>query len=247
MRIVGTALSRPCAILRCARSGFAATPRHARCRSSRRGLGRSRAGAPHSPEQVEASTPAQSRAGRAGARERSLQAQRVLVGCRTSGRTAGTTTLGTTCGTPACRSVEEVSAIASVAEGLTPPMRSLASAGPAPGARRLRRCADAPRASGSRVRHSAVSSRTTAGSSVRPTGATTTAASSRTARAAPRRASTGCARAATRATGRSRGGAGYSWVVVHHEADFSCATPWWFPLNDSLWMEPAFDSYGNAG
>ena len=42
------------------------------------------------------------------------------------------------------------------------------------------------------------------------------------------------------------GGAGYSWVVVHHEADFSCATPWWFPLNDSLWMEPAFNSYGNA-
>ena len=42
------------------------------------------------------------------------------------------------------------------------------------------------------------------------------------------------------------GGAGYSWVVVHHEADFSCATPWWFPLNDTLWMEATFDSYGNA-
>jgi hypothetical protein len=42
------------------------------------------------------------------------------------------------------------------------------------------------------------------------------------------------------------GGAGYSWVVVHHEADFSCTTPWWFPLNDSLWMEPAFNSYGNS-
>jgi hypothetical protein len=42
------------------------------------------------------------------------------------------------------------------------------------------------------------------------------------------------------------GGAGYSWVVVHHEADFSCATPWWYPLNDSLWMEPAFNSYGNS-
>ena len=42
------------------------------------------------------------------------------------------------------------------------------------------------------------------------------------------------------------GGAGYSWVVVHHEADFSCATPWWYPLNDSLWMEPAFNSYGNT-
>ena len=42
------------------------------------------------------------------------------------------------------------------------------------------------------------------------------------------------------------GGAGYSWVVVHHEADFSCATPWWYPLNDSLWMEPAFNSYGST-
>ena len=42
------------------------------------------------------------------------------------------------------------------------------------------------------------------------------------------------------------GGAGYSSVVVHHEADFSCATPWWFPLNDTLWMEATFDSYGNA-
>ena len=42
------------------------------------------------------------------------------------------------------------------------------------------------------------------------------------------------------------GGAGYSWVVVHHEADFSCTTPWWFPLNDTLWMEATFDAYGNA-
>jgi len=42
------------------------------------------------------------------------------------------------------------------------------------------------------------------------------------------------------------GGAGYSWVVVHHEASFSCATPWWYPLNDTLWMEPAFNSYGNT-
>lgn len=45
---------------------------------------------------------------------------------------------------------------------------------------------------------------------------------------------------------RVSGGAGYSWVVVHHEADFSCATPWWYPLNDSLWMEPAFNSYGST-
>jgi len=42
------------------------------------------------------------------------------------------------------------------------------------------------------------------------------------------------------------GGAGYSWVIVHHEADFSCATPWWYRLNDTLWMEAQFDSYGNA-
>jgi len=45
---------------------------------------------------------------------------------------------------------------------------------------------------------------------------------------------------------RISGGAGYSWVVVHHEADFSCATPWWYPLNDTLWMQPAFNSYGNT-
>lgn len=42
------------------------------------------------------------------------------------------------------------------------------------------------------------------------------------------------------------GGAGYPWVIVHHEADFSCATPWWYRLNDSLWMQAQFDSYGNA-
>lgn len=45
---------------------------------------------------------------------------------------------------------------------------------------------------------------------------------------------------------RVAGGAGYSWVIVHHEADFSCATPWWYRLNDTLWMEAQFDSYGNA-
>lgn len=45
---------------------------------------------------------------------------------------------------------------------------------------------------------------------------------------------------------RVAGGAGYSWVIVHHEADFSCATPWWYRLNDTLWMEPAFNSYGNT-
>lgn len=42
------------------------------------------------------------------------------------------------------------------------------------------------------------------------------------------------------------GGTEYSWVIVHHEADFSCATPWWYRLNDTLWMEAQFDSYGNA-
>jgi hypothetical protein len=45
---------------------------------------------------------------------------------------------------------------------------------------------------------------------------------------------------------RVSGGAGYSSVVVHHEADFSCATPWWYRLNDTLWMEATFNSYGNA-
>lgn len=42
------------------------------------------------------------------------------------------------------------------------------------------------------------------------------------------------------------GGAGYSYVVVHSEASFSCRTPWWFPLNDNLWMEPAFNAWGNT-
>jgi len=45
---------------------------------------------------------------------------------------------------------------------------------------------------------------------------------------------------------RISGGAGYSWVVVHHEADFSCVTPWWYHLNDSIWMQPAFNSYGST-
>jgi hypothetical protein len=45
---------------------------------------------------------------------------------------------------------------------------------------------------------------------------------------------------------RVAGGAGYSWAIVHHEADFSCATPWWYSLNDTPWMEATFDSYGNA-
>ncbi|MBA2462138.1 MAG: hypothetical protein H0V45_10320 [Actinobacteria bacterium] len=45
---------------------------------------------------------------------------------------------------------------------------------------------------------------------------------------------------------RISGGAGFSWVVVHHEASFSCRTPWWYTLNDTLWMEPAFNSYGST-
>jgi hypothetical protein len=45
---------------------------------------------------------------------------------------------------------------------------------------------------------------------------------------------------------RVGGGVGYSSVVVHHEADFSCATPWWYRLNDTLWMQATFNSYGNA-
>lgn len=45
---------------------------------------------------------------------------------------------------------------------------------------------------------------------------------------------------------RVSGGAGYASVVVHHEADFSCRTPWWYPLNDSIWIEPGFNSYGGT-
>lgn len=45
---------------------------------------------------------------------------------------------------------------------------------------------------------------------------------------------------------RISGGVGYSWVVVHHEASFSCRTPWWYTLNDTLWMEPGFNSYGDT-
>lgn len=41
------------------------------------------------------------------------------------------------------------------------------------------------------------------------------------------------------------GGAGYRWVKIHSEAWFSCTTPWWFPLNDSLWMQIAYNVFGN--
>jgi hypothetical protein len=42
------------------------------------------------------------------------------------------------------------------------------------------------------------------------------------------------------------GGAGYRWVKVHSEAWFSCPTPWWYTLNDSLWMQIAYNVFGNS-
>ncbi len=45
---------------------------------------------------------------------------------------------------------------------------------------------------------------------------------------------------------RIGGGVGYRWVKIHSEAWFSCSTPWWFPLNDSLWMQVAYNVFGNS-
>lgn len=45
---------------------------------------------------------------------------------------------------------------------------------------------------------------------------------------------------------RTSGGIGYSWVKIHAWMSFSCPTPYpWFELNDTLWMNPAFNVWGN--
>jgi hypothetical protein len=41
------------------------------------------------------------------------------------------------------------------------------------------------------------------------------------------------------------GGVGYNWVKVHSHASFSCPTPWWWRLNDTLWMNVAYNVWGN--
>jgi len=44
---------------------------------------------------------------------------------------------------------------------------------------------------------------------------------------------------------RISGGVGYSWVKIHAEAWFGCATPWWFQLHDSIWMNLVYNSWGS--
>lgn len=45
---------------------------------------------------------------------------------------------------------------------------------------------------------------------------------------------------------RISGGVGYSWVKIHTEAWFGCATPWWFQLHDSIWMNLVYNSWGTV-
>jgi len=45
---------------------------------------------------------------------------------------------------------------------------------------------------------------------------------------------------------RISGGIGYSWVKIHAEAWFGCATPWWFQLHDSIWMNLVYNSWGTV-
>jgi hypothetical protein len=41
------------------------------------------------------------------------------------------------------------------------------------------------------------------------------------------------------------GGVYYRWVKVHTWSSFSCPTPWWWTLNDTLWMNIAYNVWGN--
>lgn len=41
------------------------------------------------------------------------------------------------------------------------------------------------------------------------------------------------------------GGVGYRWVKVHTWSSFSCPTPWWWTLHDTLWMNIAYNVWGN--
>lgn len=41
------------------------------------------------------------------------------------------------------------------------------------------------------------------------------------------------------------GGVYHSWVKVHTWSSFSCPTPWWWSLHDTLWMNIAYNVWGN--
>lgn len=41
------------------------------------------------------------------------------------------------------------------------------------------------------------------------------------------------------------GGVYHRWVKVHTWSSFSCPTPWWWTLNDTLWMNIAYNVWGN--
>lgn len=41
------------------------------------------------------------------------------------------------------------------------------------------------------------------------------------------------------------GGVYYRWVKVHTWSSFSCPTPWWWALHDTLWMNIAYNAWGN--
>jgi hypothetical protein len=41
------------------------------------------------------------------------------------------------------------------------------------------------------------------------------------------------------------GGVYYRWVKVHTWSSFSCPTPWWWSLNDTLWMNIAYNVWGS--
>jgi hypothetical protein len=41
------------------------------------------------------------------------------------------------------------------------------------------------------------------------------------------------------------GGVHYRWVKVHTWSSFSCPTPWWWSLHDTLWMNIAYNVWGS--
>ena len=42
------------------------------------------------------------------------------------------------------------------------------------------------------------------------------------------------------------GGVHYRWVKVHTWSSFSCPSPWWWTLNDTLWMNIAYNVWGTV-
>ena len=41
------------------------------------------------------------------------------------------------------------------------------------------------------------------------------------------------------------GGVYHRWVKVHTWSSFSCPTPWWWSLHDTLWMNIAYNAWGS--